>query len=309
MAILKELYMNYANCALSIPNFKLGNKEDVEYDITELANNYCDAVDCHNVIRTNQYIGALFVRYWHMVPYIYEKLKGYGFEITDIPSILYEGFEKAFKYRGWRDSSTDISRDPRGAEKCINQAITSTVQGYLKFFYTKKRRNTLTTYSLDAMLEDVNNDHTDLIACTDDLSSSLNCESLVEACLDSGKVLEAIIVDAICFKDSFIESTKTKPITFTQTSEDEEGNLVETEVKEEVSSTSLDFSRAKLSHQLRSYSSQDIQDFIDKYDAKEEEVLPVFKKIKQYSRTHVAKMIKESLDSLSRSKEVKALYA
>ena len=41
MSVINDIYNKYKNKCLTIPGFVVGQKEDVPYDITELANKYC----------------------------------------------------------------------------------------------------------------------------------------------------------------------------------------------------------------------------------------------------------------------------
>ena len=128
--LLYEMYRGLVGCANGLPNFIVGQKEDVPYDINELANGYCKAIDTNNSLKKNQYFSALMIRYWHLIPYLYEKSKTLGIQIYDVYSWLVQGIQKAMKYRGWLDSKQKVYNDPRGAEKCINQCITSVRGNY-----------------------------------------------------------------------------------------------------------------------------------------------------------------------------------
>ncbi len=273
MSVIKDMYLNYVNTASNLKGFKVGTKEEVNYDITYLADGFCDAVDNNDSVKQNQFISALFVRYWYMIPYIYEKAKGYGFEIEDMTSWLYEGFDKAFKTRGWKNKNMSVSKDEKGAEKCINQCITSVIQSHFKFMYTQKRRQSLVTYSLDAMLEgDFDAEHSPLMACSDESIQNYSCDSLIEDYVKKGKLFDAVILNAICFDDVFIPY----------------------------------FSHSKLSHAIRHMTTQEMHEFVEKYNANPEEFYRYLNKVQTYSRTHLSQLIDESLNRLSKDKAVRA---
>ena len=66
---LSDTYQIFKQKALMIPNFVLGKKEDVEYDIDILANKFCNAIDRHDEVEKDMYFSALVIRYWHMILY------------------------------------------------------------------------------------------------------------------------------------------------------------------------------------------------------------------------------------------------
>lgn len=132
--MIDDIYKSYVDCAKGIPGFVVGRKEDVPYDITELANGYVDAEKKHDELKMSQYLSALMVRYWHMVPNLYNQSRSTRFDIEDMTSWLSESFERAFKYKAWLDPKKHVSKDPKGAEKCFNQCITSTRLRYYAYF-------------------------------------------------------------------------------------------------------------------------------------------------------------------------------
>ena len=288
---LKDLYNSLADVARTIPGFVLGSKEDVPYDITELANQYCSAVDNKDSRKEEQYLCALFIRYFYMIPLMYPKFKGYKLEIYDMAGWLHEGFNKAFKYRGWLDESQEVSKDPRGAEKCINQAITSVIQGHLKYFYQLKRRDELVTYSLDAMLAE-SSDHSNILAQDDAYKDELDCNSIISEFIKQGKIFEALIVDAICYRDTFTFDTKV---------------ISAGDPELETYTKVPRFSKPKLSHQLKYMTADEIEDFANKYEANITAVSKVVTKLSKLSRTCLSKKILDVLTKLSHAKEITAL--
>ena len=133
------MYNNFVERASCIKGFIVGQKEDVPYDITDLANNYCDAQDRGDEILRDAYISALMIRYWHMISIMYKKTEQFDIDAGTCLEWLYDSFAKAFKYKSWRDPNKAISKDKKGAEKCFNQCITSTVANKIKYFNQEKR--------------------------------------------------------------------------------------------------------------------------------------------------------------------------
>lgn len=210
MSLLNQMYINFCKNAMTIPGFKIGQKEDVPYDITHLANCYCKAYDTNDKVKMNQYISALMVRYWHMIPYLHSKSKSAKLEIEDMVSWVYEGFCKAFKYRSWQDPTKQVSRDPKGAEKCFNQCITSVRQNWYRYFNTEKVKLNYQTYSLDSLYEKFGDTVEDFYLHEYSHSYS-SCNDLISNLIARNKLFEALVVDRICYGD-IIRNSPTKKI-------------------------------------------------------------------------------------------------
>lgn len=96
---LAEFYEQCEIRAKQIPGFVKGKKEDVDYDIDVIANEYCHAIDEHDSLKQDQYASAYFIRYWHMI--FYYKNISPNVEVDTILEWLIDGFIKACKYRSW----------------------------------------------------------------------------------------------------------------------------------------------------------------------------------------------------------------
>lgn len=247
--MITDVYNSYVKCARGIPGFIVGQKEDVPYDITELANGYCKAIDERNELKKSQYISALMVRYWHMVVYAWKKSEGLRVDIEDIAMWIYDAIAKAAEYRSWQDVTKYISQDPKGAEKVINQCITSVCINNRKLLKRNERKINHLTYSLNALLpgSDTKSPSTtltylDVISGEPDAYST--CDGIVQRYIDKGKVISAIILDNIMYFDSVIDTYYTTPGLKTNS----EGVLVP--VKEH--HTEKKFSQSKLIETLKS---------------------------------------------------------
>ena len=134
---LSQLYQVFSTKAQQIPNFVLGKKEDVEYDIDILANKYVEAIDNKDEVSKDMYFSALVIRYWHMI--LYYKNNSAGVEVDDIFSWICDGIQKACKYRGWLKDPKLIGKR-RSAEKCINKAIDSVRAQFYVLSNAQKRK-------------------------------------------------------------------------------------------------------------------------------------------------------------------------
>lgn len=297
MSILWELYNYYLGVAKTIPGFVEGSKEDVPYDITELANNYCKARDENDEIKKSQYMSALMIRYWYMIPYLYEKSKTLRVNLEDMSAWLYEGIEKACLYRGWLDSTMPVSKEERGAEKCINQCITSIREYYFKHYNQLKRKGEREAYSLEELLEDYQDS-----SCSSYLSyeenhvEGMDCSGLVQSFIDKGDIFPAVVLDLICFWDVTTEVKVKKQYT------DDEGNV------KTINVSSSQFSQAKLAHSIKEIDDDYIAYFVDTYNVDADALVKVITKVKGYSRMYLSTNIKKALEKFRKSKEVRSLY-
>lgn len=292
-------YTYFVNCARGLDGFIVGQKEDVPYDITDLMNGYCKAKDEHDETKLNQYISALFVRYWHVVVMLYKQSLSTRLEFDDIVSWVYEAFEKAAHYRSWLDSNKEISKSPKGAEKCINQCITSVRQFWYKHFNQDKRKINFITSSLDELLPCSGSDDTPMTVMDTIEDESVKevitaGRDIVQNYISRGQVFEAIVLDGILYQDCFIEST-----TVTVNGQDEEGKDIE------ITKYSSDFSSIKLNKHLRNLNDAFVDYFVDNYDITTEAVYAVIQDIKSWNKTKFSKRVEAAFKSLKDNEEIK----
>lgn len=188
-----KLYNGFIASASTISNFVVGQKQDVDYDITDLANKYVQYRNINDNMMCDAYFSALMIRYWHMIAQIHKTLKPYGVSVEEVVTILYESINKAFRYQSWLDETKHVSKEIKGAEKVINQCITSTVSNYIKAFNVKKEK----LFDNLVSIEDAEND----FVFRDSYSSLSGCKLLINALLDRQEYLLAMIVDLISFRD------------------------------------------------------------------------------------------------------------
>ena len=187
-----RMYDGFVARASNIPHFQIGQKADVDYDITELANGFVKAQNENNEFWCDVYCSALMVRYWHMIAKIHKMLKPFGISVEEVVNVLYESLNKAFKYQSWLDDSKYVSKSDKGAEKVINQCITSTVSNYIKAL--KVNKNTM-------FVENTDDDFENSVTYDDNYDSSFGCSELVQSLLDMNEFMPAIVVDMIAYKD------------------------------------------------------------------------------------------------------------
>ena len=295
MSIVDQMYASFCRCAKGIPGFKVGQKEDVPYDITDLANGYVEAYDKGDQEGMNQYISALMVRYWHMVPYLYSQSKSSKLDMEDMVMWIWEGFNKAFKYRSWLDSDKAVSKDPKGAEKCFNQCITSVRQYWYRHFNTNAARINYVATSLDAMYEKMGDALDDGVPSEEMYNNCDTCKEIISALIKEGKLFDAIVIDKICFDESVKEIKNKKQISYIENEE---------EVIEEVNTYSYTLDTKKLIASLKSINDEYIVSFSRLYNINPDDVILTLKK---NTRKNITNNINNVLTNLRNNKKVLSL--
>lgn len=303
MGIVLDCYKRFENTAKTLPNFIVGGKEDVPYDITELADNYCKAFDEGDEIKKDQYMSALMVRYWYMIPLLYEQSRSTKLEMEDMISWLYEAFAKAFKYRSWQDPTKPISKDPKGAEKVINRCIYSVRNYWYQHFNMDKRKiNYLISSSLDEPKNsgDYSGDDRveaviDGIAGDDDIKID-HCQAIIQNYIDKGNIIGAFILDGIVYQDSF-NTTEYEVNTHEL---DEDGNEI---VYERYDHT---FSEKKLVKHLSHLSDSFRDYFLYRYDIDMETLTKAMLKLGKLKNSNIYKVVDKTLDDIRNDKELLA---
>lgn len=268
-----DSYITYAKCALGLEGFQLGQKEDVPYDITELANGCVRAIDAGDELKKSQYFSALMVRYWHMTTLLYESSKTLPIVKEDTIDWLADAILKALHYRSWLDPNKAISKDKKGAEKCINQCITSMRQWWFKHLNQLKRKGDKYLVSLDDKAYPLSSDDKSMTVLDTlgvNASSDNSCANIIAKALRGSDLLTAIIIDGIANQDSFVETHSESIVTNS-------------------------FSKRKLSNHLKNLSPRFISNFAYAYGVSEESVTAVSESLKKAKQSEIMSEIDEAL--------------
>ncbi len=202
--MLEDSYRTFLNEARGLPNFKIGTKNECD-DIQSLANGYCEAEKASNRELMGRYLSALFVRYWYMIPYLYQESKSLRLEKEEMVDILYEAFMKAFKNKKWLDSADKLSKDSHGAQKCIERCIDSVrLTMYQQANYDVRKINYI-THSLD-MVQEVYGDSSEEFLVEDEHQDVIDINYLIFKALKNYNVLQAIVIDSICYQDCLLKN-------------------------------------------------------------------------------------------------------
>lgn len=201
--MLIDSYKLFLNDASRIPGFKAGTKEDFD-DIDVLANGYCLAESLNDKSLQSSYLSALMIRYWYMIPFLYDKSKSLRIDVDDVVGFLYDALVKAFKYKSWLDTSKEVSNKGNGVEKCINRCIDSVRQRAFYDSNTDKRKLFYMTYSIDESLEKFGDASETLFVEEEDPYSSI--QNIIDYKLNKKDVIGALLVDSIIFNDCFVKN-------------------------------------------------------------------------------------------------------
>lgn len=198
--MLEEIKQTYIQFANNIPNWKTMNKND-------LANLYLE--NEHKEPERSYYFSALMCRYWKHVYRFYKSSKSTRLQISDFTNWLAESFFVAFKYRRWKDPSSKLYNDPQAPDKVINRCIYSTRMRYYQKYNMDKRKVNYRTDSIERQLDSFGHhaDVYDYLGVEDIDKSEEICKDIINYYISKGNILNAIVLDIICFHDSF-QTTK-----------------------------------------------------------------------------------------------------
>lgn len=201
MDIAFEQYKHYAQ--------KLKLEEGIDYTekgkdvIQVMLDAYCIAKDTNDTHRMNLYFSGLMLRFWYTIGKLQARSPNLGLEYGDFMTWLEDAIEYACKYRAWQDPSRKVN-----AQQAINQCIeTIRVQRYYEFNLQKNKVNQMTC-SLDAEIDGGGNTTLldTMVDEEDEADRNLSvgedaAHSMVQACINKKKIVEAIILDTIAFND------------------------------------------------------------------------------------------------------------
>lgn len=332
MRLLEEIRQTYLKSADNIPNWKTMNKN-------KLANLYLEHE--HSEPERSYYFSALMCRYWSNVYKFYRTSKGTKLEISDFTSWLAESFFVAFKYRRWKDPSNKLYNDPQAPDKVINRCIYSTRMRYYQYYNMDKRKLNFQTDSIERQLDSFGHmaNVYNYMSTVDESEEDARCKDIINYYLTKENFLMAIILDLICFNDTFREVRSVKTV---EIEDDEDENIdddlieydedelstneviensddidieedLEIEENVEIKTTTkvvyqFKFSLRKLLTALRGLDNDYIIYFLNMYEADMSSLKRTLDKIKDLdSRKKLSKVINKLIFSVAKDRRVKEL--
>lgn len=186
--MLKDIYKDFLTYANTVENWR-------DMSITELANKYIETND-------DAFFYCLMIKYWYLIPVLHKRNSYLNLQLEDYVDILLDGLNLGFQYKGWLDSKQEVVFGQ--ADKVFNRTIHTVVLRMYKYVNQDKRKINYCDYlSLDSVEDSdfllVNVSETQYQKNKD----LLNITYLVNDLLTKERFLEAIIVDQICWGDTF----------------------------------------------------------------------------------------------------------
>ena len=174
-----------------------------EYKIDELATNYCLAVDADDEYGKSVYLSALILRFWYQINKMYMANPTLGYSREDFLDVLVDGIYKACepRYRAWMNPEKKVN-----AQQCLNMCIQTKLRERYYFANLDKHRANQNVVSLETPFNSDSEDGTALIDTLEaEATPEYGTDSLyiVQDYLNKNKIIEAIILDTIAFKDTF----------------------------------------------------------------------------------------------------------
>lgn len=189
--MIKDYYNDLVACASLLGDYSNLTKSD-------LANKYCDAEEINDTRNQERYLSALMVSYWYMIPQLKNRSKGLRYDYEDYASMLYESLMLAFKYKRWRDPSSKLYDDPKGAEKAINRCIETVRCRHLEYVNYTARKLNGEVYSLDTLIEELGDTVQNLYV---EDSYDIDCREIVQNYINKNDIFSALVVDGIAYQD------------------------------------------------------------------------------------------------------------
>jgi hypothetical protein len=179
-----------------------------EYKIDELATNYCLAVDADDDYGKSVYLSALILRFWYQINKMYMANPTLGYTREDFLDVLVDGIYKACepRYRAWMNPEKKVN-----AQQCLNMCIQTKLRERYYFANLDKHRANQNIVSLETPFNSDSEDGTALIDTLEaEATPEYGTDSLfiVQDYLNQNKIIEAIILDTIAFKDTFKHNKK-----------------------------------------------------------------------------------------------------
>lgn len=195
---------------------ELGIKYDAKpykETIRIMLDGFCEAMDAGDERLKNMYIAGLILRFWDKVGKLEAACPNIGMSGDDFVDWIYEAIMLACDYRKWQ-------KDPSvNAQQCINQCIETIRVRHYYDINLDKRKASYMTVSVETPLGDEGDDGKSLGDTLADDESEREAKladgasvarDVVQAFLDKGRIVEAIVMDVIAFGDSHKETKRVR---------------------------------------------------------------------------------------------------
>lgn len=314
---LNELRLRLTETAGGLGDFQALSKN-------ELANGYCEADEKDDEVSMNAYWAAILLRYWHWIFKWKDNSVSLHPTDDDLFAWLHDAITDAFNYRSWRTKRRDayaerdlkekgiiqkvwidnpqFVHDENAADKSINFFLGAKRGKMYQEANKHKRKVNVTTYSIDAMVDDNGDCALDYTGAVQEDNHSSGANDLICKFLHDGYGIEALIIDGIINYDSFKEIKKSH-YEYDETVDEETGELVVN--KEKVYDYSSTFDMRKLVKHLNSVNQEFMQSyFCEIYSLTDVEGDAILAKLKKLNNSKLYDYIKKTLIQIRQSPEL-----
>ena len=263
---LKKLYANIAEAILGSDWKKL--------DKSDCIRGYCDTLDKD---KSEGYLAAAFVKYWHLIDSYTTKSNG-GCDPETVYDWLTHCFQYAKKHQPWKRGG-NLEGQENGPDKALNIYMKSMRQGYYQWSNSKKRSADFNQrLSLDKMVEDTGD--ANLIDCVEtdyeSLPSNLAIKQLVVKQFNNKNYMSSFIIDGIINAQVF-DLDKTS-----------DGKIYS------------EFNKRKLSKHLRTIDDKYCNTFAASYEIPVEKVIEARNECSSLSSNRIYTYMRNTLNSLKK---------
>ncbi len=320
---IKEIQLTFMRDAAGLGDYQGMTK-------LELANGYCKADEEKDEQKRSQYWSALMLRYWYKIYEWIENSKSCKLQPEDFVDWLHNSLYDAFYYRSWwweyeavvqhgkfiewklDEQGNKVpnpvywKKDPNAADKSINYFCAARRGKEYQALNKQKRKSNVLTYSIDAHLDETGDYALEAAGATETIDHSNIVQYVVTKFLNSGRTIEALILDGIANHDSFKE-TKTSHYVYDTEIDEKTGE--EVEVKEKVYDYNSTFDPRKLVKHLNTIN----QDFMKNYFSIEygvslDECENILHKLQSLNNAKLYNYIKKTLINCKQDKDILACF-
>lgn len=280
--MLEELRKTCKNNADLIQDWQNMNKND-------LANLYIK-YEKNERLRSAVF-GALMCRYWGNIGKYYNQSRN-SVEIEECYEWLVHAISYALRKRKWTDPSNKLYSDPNGPDKVINMCIKSTRSIFYQAANTDKRRSNFGQVSMESQVEQLGDfaeasfldeDNPFAVNPMEDIVGELSCVDIIKYLYSTKQIVEALVVDGICFFDTYKK------------------------IKNKKDST-MRFNERLLAKHLTTLSPKFKKYFMSRYDVKDSSILDIeISRFSQVSSTRVYAIIRKALYNLKTNGELRGV--
>lgn len=304
---LEQIQQSFIRSASLLGDYQLISK-------AELGNGYCQAEANNDEQMKSAYFSAIVLRYWYWIFKWVDSCKSLHLQIEDFVDWIVDCVNDSLYYKSWMPLNPDGtpnqhvklledgSLDPNAFDKSMNNFLGFKRNKEYQASNKDKRKSHALSYSLDASKDENGDSALDFVGAVETPDYANGVESIINQFLKQDRTIEALILDGICYHDSFKEEVETKKISYEV--ENQETGEVEIET-EKISSYSNTFDARKLVKHLNEIDEAFMNNYFNlKYELSDEQKENTLNKLKSLNNTKLYNYIKKTLINVKSNKEL-----